>query len=67
MKANMGSADKAVRIILAIAIGVLYYFNIISVTVAIVLGILAIIFVITSFISFCTLYAPFRFSIRGKK
>lgn len=67
MKANMGNADKTVRIILAITVGVLYYFGIISGTLAIILGVLAIVFVVTSFISFCPLYYPFGISTRTKK
>lgn len=66
MKANMGTADKSVRIILAIAVGVLYYYGVISGTLAIILGILAIVFVATSFVSFCPLYYPFGISTRGK-
>jgi hypothetical protein len=62
MKANMGTADKTVRIILAIVVGVLYYFGVISGTLAIILGIFAVIFIATSFISFCPLYWPFGIS-----
>ena len=54
----MGVADKLIRILLAIIVGFLYYNNVISGTVAIVLGILAAIFILTSFISFCPLYVP---------
>jgi hypothetical protein len=66
MKANMGKADKSVRIILAIAVGVLYYFGVISGTLVIIFGVLAIVFVATSFISFCPLYLPFGISTRKK-
>ena len=66
MKANMGTADKTVRIILAIAVAILYYFGVISGTLAVVLGILAIIFVATSFVSFCPLYYPFGISTKRK-
>lgn len=66
MQANMGTADKTIRILLAITVGVLYYFGVISGTLAIILGVLALIFVITSFISFCPLYLPFGISTRGK-
>lgn len=55
----MGTADKTIRILIAVVIGVLYFTNIISGTVAIILGILAVAFVLTSFISFCPLYLPF--------
>ncbi|ADR23623.1 hypothetical protein MATR_25210 [Marivirga tractuosa] len=66
MKANMGAADKTVRIVLAIAVGGLYFFGVISGTIAIILGILAIIIVASSFISFCLLYYPFGISTRRK-
>lgn len=63
---NMGSTDKAIRILVAIVIGVLYFTNIITGTVAMVLLLLAIVFAITSFISFCPLYYPFGISTRRK-
>jgi TM2 domain-containing membrane protein YozV len=59
MKKNMGNTDKAIRVILALGIALLYYFDIIQGTLAYVLMALAIIFLITSFISFCPLYKPF--------
>ncbi len=59
MKANMGSIDKIIRIIIAIAVGVLIYTKVITGTIAIVAGILAIVFVLTSMFSFCPLYALF--------
>ena len=62
MKKNMGTADKIIRIIIAAAIAGLYFGHIISGTVAIVLLVLAAIFILTSFISFCPLYAPFGIS-----
>ncbi len=64
MKANMGTIDRIIRTALAILVGVLYFTGQISGTVAIVLGVLAVIFLLTSVISFCPLYAPFRFSTR---
>lgn len=56
MKANMGSTDKIIRLSAAIIIAVLYYTEVISGTLALVLGVLALVFFITSFISFCPLY-----------
>lgn len=64
MKANMGSTDKVIRILAAILIGVLYFTQLISGTTAIILLILAGIFIITSFISFCPLYLPFGISTK---
>ena len=57
MKKNMGGADRIIRIIVAVVIGILYYQNIIEGTVAYVLIAIAGVFVLTSFISFCPLYA----------
>jgi len=62
MKKNMGTADKAVRVLLAIVVAVLYFTGTISGTLAIVLGVLAGVFVLTSLVSFCPLYAPFGLS-----
>ncbi len=67
MKANMGNADKVVRVLLAVVIAALYFTNVISGTVAIVLLVLAVIFIATSFISFCPLYLPFGISTRKGK
>mgnify|MGYP006328444887 FL=1 len=66
MVKNIGSTDKLIRLIIAVVIAVLYYTNFISGTVAIVLGVLAFIFVITSFLNFCPLYLPFGISTREK-
>jgi len=63
----MGTADKVIRILVAVIIGVLYFTNIISGTLAIILGVLAAVFILTSFISFCPLYLPFGISTFRKK
>ena len=62
----MGSTDKIIRILIALVVGVLYYTETISGTTAIVLGAFAIIFLITSFISFCPLYLPFGINTSKK-
>lgn len=67
MKKNVGTIDKAVRILLAVAVAVLYFTNVISGTLAIILLVLAAILVVTSFISFCPLYFPFGLSTRKKE
>ncbi len=59
MKKNMVSIDKAVRIVLAAIMAFLYYNGTITGTLGIVLIVLAVVFVITSFISFCPLYTIF--------
>jgi hypothetical protein len=56
MKKNMGNADKALRILIAIAIALLYYFDIISGAIAYILMVVSIVLLITSFINFCPIY-----------
>lgn len=64
MKKNMGSVDRTVRIIVAVVVAILYFTGQISGTAAIILGILAIVFLLTSFIGTCPLYLPFGLSTR---
>ena len=64
MKSNMGTIDRIIRTIIAIVIGVLYFAGQISGTLAIVLGTLAIIFLLTSFVSRCPIYLPFGISTK---
>jgi hypothetical protein len=56
MKANMGSADKIIRIIIALIFGVLYFTGTVSGTLGYVLLGLGGVFVLTSAIGFCPLY-----------
>ncbi|WP_445665186.1 YgaP family membrane protein [Fodinibius sp. AD559] len=67
MKKNMGTIDRAVRTLLAILVGILYFMDIISGTTAVILGIFAIIFLTTSLISTCPLYMPFGLSTRKQE
>ncbi len=62
MKKNMGTTDRVIRFIVAAVIAVLYFSGIISGTIGLILMVLAAVFVITSFVSFCPLYAPFGIS-----
>jgi uncharacterized membrane protein YcaP (DUF421 family) len=57
MKKNMGNADRIIRIIIAAIVAALYFTNTITGTLGIVLLVLAAVFVLTSLISFCPLYA----------
>jgi len=52
----MGSIDKLIRLTIAALIAVLYFTGVIGGTLSIVLGVFAIIFALTSFVSFCPLY-----------
>lgn len=67
MEQNMGKIDKAIRILVAAVVVLLYFTHVISGTLAIILLIVAGIFVVTSLLSFCPLYFPFGLSTKEKK
>lgn len=67
MKGNMGAIDRIIRTILAIVVAVLYFTNQISGVAALIVGILALIFLITSITGLCPLYIPFKISTKKKK
>lgn len=66
MKKNIGTKDKIIRVILAVIVAVLYFLHLISGTLAIILLIVAGILILTSIISFCPIYWPFKIST-GRK
>lgn len=66
MKKNMGSLDRGFRAVLALLVAVLYFTGVINGTVAIVLGVLALVFLATSFVGTCPLYLPFGLSTLRK-
>lgn len=59
MKKNMGNIDRAIRLVVAAVIVVLYFIDVISGTLGIILLALSGIFVLTSLIRVCPLYMPF--------
>jgi hypothetical protein len=67
MKKNMGSIDRIVRVFVAVVIGILYFTDQITGTAAIILGIFAVVFLLTSAIGFCPLYLPLKLSTIKKK
>lgn len=62
MKSNVGNTDKAIRVLLAIVFAALYFTGTVTGTLGIILLVLGGIFVATSLISFCPLYAIFGMS-----
>ena len=63
---NMGTADRVIRTVLALIVIALYFTGKITGVTAIILGIVAVIFLLTSLITFCPLYVPFKLSTRKK-
>jgi hypothetical protein len=67
MKKNMGSADKIIRVVIAIIFSVLYFTQTVTGTLGIILLVVGGIFLLTSVISFCPLYVPFGINTCKKK
>ena len=63
----MGTADRVIRTMAAVIVALLYYYDVISGTLGIVLLVVAAVFLLTSFVSFCPLYAPFGLRSCPKK
>jgi hypothetical protein len=66
MQQNMGTTDKIIRLAVVAIIAVLYFTGQITGTVAIVLGIVAVAFLVTSLIGWCPTYVPFGISTKKK-
>ena len=62
MKRNLSNTDRIIRVIVAVLFAYLYFSGLVTGTLGIVLVVLGGIFLLTSVISFCPLYAPFKFS-----
>jgi hypothetical protein len=67
MKPNISAADRAIRLLLVAAIALLYFTGNISGLLAIILGVVAIVFVFTSFTGFCPIYYSLKISSIRKR
>lgn len=56
MKKNMGSTDKALRLVVAVILLVLYFSNVLTGTLGIIALVVAGVFTLTSVVSFCPIY-----------
>ena len=65
MKRNMGTVDRMLRTIAALAIGYHWWTGTISGDLGVGLAIVAVIFLLTSAVSFCPLYRPLGLSTCG--
>lgn len=64
MKKNMGTIDRVVRVILAAIFTYLYFSGMVTGALGIILLVLGVVFLATSALGFCPLYAPFKFSTK---
>jgi hypothetical protein len=67
MKKNMGQADRSLRVAVAVVIAILYFTNILGGLAAIILGILALVFLATSAVGTCPLYLPFGLNTNRRR
>jgi len=67
MKPNMGMIDKVIRLIVVVIIAALYFTGQLTGLAATILGIVALIFLLTSIIGWCPLYVPLGISTRKKE
>jgi hypothetical protein len=66
MNKNMGVIDRIIRILIAATIGVLIALGQLTGIAAIILGVLAVVFVLTSLVGTCPIYLPFGISTKKK-
>ncbi len=62
MKRNMSNTDRIVRVVVAALFAYLYFSGTVAGTLGIVLVVLGAVFLLTSVLAFCPLYAPFKIS-----
>lgn len=67
MKKNMGGLDRGIRILAAVVIATLYLGDVLSGTLGVVLSIIGLVFLLTSFMGFCPLYVPLKISTIKKQ
>ncbi len=64
MKKNMGAIDRAIRVVAAVILGLLYFLGVIQGTLGTVAVVVAVLFLVTSAASICPGYVPFGLSTR---
>lgn len=62
MTKNMGSADRGIRILVAIALAILYFMGIVGGALGIVLLVVSVVFLLTSLVGWCPAYGPLGIS-----
>lgn len=66
MKKNMGGTDRIIRIVIAIIAAILYFTGTVPGTLGIILIVVAGVFLATSFLNFCPLYAILGINTKKK-
>lgn len=66
MRKNIGTADRIIRLVVAAFLAVVIIAGLVKGVVAVILGAIAVIFVITALVGFCGLYTLLGIGTRGK-
>jgi hypothetical protein len=67
MKKNMAVVDRILRVVLVALVAVLYFTHLLSPVAAIILGILSVVFLLTSIVGTCPLYMLLGISTKRKQ
>lgn len=67
MRANMRTVDRVLRTLVAIIVAILYFTDQTTGAVAAILGIVAVVFLLTSFMGYCPLYVPLKILTQKQK
>lgn len=67
MKRNMSNLDRLIRVVVAAVFAYLYFSGVVTGAMGVILLVLAVVFLLTSFVAFCPLYAPFKISTLKKQ
>lgn len=63
----MGTIDRTVRSVIALAFAILYFTGIVPELIGLILLIISAVFILTSYLGFCPVYALFRLKTRSKQ
>jgi hypothetical protein len=66
MKKNLSTSDRIIRVLLAVILGALYLTGLVSGTLGIILGLAAVVVLLTSVFTFCPIYAVLNISTMKK-
>ena len=67
MKKNVGSIEKVIRLLVAALLIIFFYTNVVTGTLGYILLAVAAIFIVTSLLGWCPIWAIFRVNTASKK
>jgi len=67
MQTNMGALDRLIRFVMGVILAILVIANAVKGTGAVIVGIIAIVLLLTSIFGFCGIYEPLNISTLKRK